>query len=197
MRRQLLTGLRVTVALLVVCCVAYPLAVWAVGRVAFAHEADGSLVTARGRVVGSALIGQRWTDAQGRPLSQYFQPRPSAAGEGYDASVSGGSNLGPSNPTLLDAVAARVVAYRRLNGLETDTLVPVDAVTTSGSGLDPDISVANALLQAPRVARARHLPVAVVTALVRAHTRDRALGVLGEEAVNVLQLNLALDAEAR
>src|SRR5947209_4071328 len=195
MRRQLLTALRVTVALLVVTCVVYPLAVWGIGRVAFRNKTAGSFVSAGGRVVGSSLIGQTWNDADGKPLPQYFQPRPSAAGDGYDPTASGGSNLGPSNPKLLDAVAARVIAYRAFNGLPADAAVPVDAVTASGSGLDPDISVANALAQASRVARARHRTEADIVALVRAHTRDRALGVLGEKAVNVLQLNLALDAE--
>jgi K+-transporting ATPase ATPase C chain len=197
MRRQLLTAVRVTVALLVVTCVLYPLAVWGIGRVAFRDKTDGSFVEAAGRVVGSELIGQTWNDKDGKPLPQYFQPRPSAAGDGYDPTASGGSNLGPSNPALLDAVAARVAAYRQFNGLGANATVPVDAVTASGSGLDPDISVANALTQAPRVARARQLSEATVEALVHAHTRDRAWGVLGEKAVNVLQLNLALDAEAR
>lgn len=197
MRRQLITALRVTVALLVVTCVIYPLAVWGVGRVVFRDKTDGSLVTVHGRVVGSELIGQTWNDRDGHPLAQYFQPRPSAAGDGYDPAASGGSNLGPSNPELLTAVADRVAAYRDFNGLASDAQVPVDAVTASGSGLDPDISLANALAQAPRVARARHLSDATVLGLVRAYTRDRALGVLGEKAVNVLQLNLALDAAAR
>lgn len=197
MRRQLITGLRVTVALLVVTCVLYPLAVWGVGRIAFRDKTDGSLITAHGRVVGSNLIGQAWNDPDGRPLAKYFQPRPSAAGDGYDAAASSGSNLGPSNPTLLDTVQQRVAEYRAFNGLADNAAVPVDAVTASGSGLDPDISVANALAQAPRVARARHVSESVVLALVRAHTRERALGILGEKAVNVLQLNLALDAEAR
>ncbi len=197
MRRQLLTALRVTVALLVATCVLYPLSVWGVGRIAFRDKTDGSLVTAHGRVVGSNLIGQAWNDAGGEPLAQYFQPRPSAAGDGYDATASSGSNLGPSNPKLLDAVGQRVADYRAFNGLDDNAAVPVDAVTASGSGLDPDISVANALSQAPRVARARHLSESAVVALVRTHTRHRALGFLGEKAVNVLQLNLALDAEAR
>jgi K+-transporting ATPase ATPase C chain len=197
MRRQLLTALRVTVALLVLTCVIYPLAVWGIGRVAFRDKTDGSFVTANGQVVGAELIGQAWNDKDGHPLAQYFQPRPSAAGDGYDPSASGGSNLGPSNSKLLAAVADRVVAYRDFNGLAADSQVPVDAVTASGSGLDPDISLANALAQAARVARARHLSEGTVVALVHAHTRDRALGVLGEKAVNVLQLNLALDAEAR
>jgi len=197
MRRQLLTALRVTVALMVVTCVVYPLAVWGVGRVAFRDKSDGSLVSAHGRVIGSDLIGQTWNDADGHPMPRYFQPRPSAAGDGYDPTASGGSNLGPANAKLLDAVAARVAAYRQFNGLAADAAVPVDAVTASGSGLDPDISVANALAQAPRVARARNLPGSQVVAFVHAHVHDRALGFMGEDAVNVLQLNLALDAEAK
>ncbi len=192
-RRQLVTGLLVTVALLVLCCGIYPLAVWTVGRVAFSHQADGSFVTAHGKVVGSSLIGQNFTDKDGNPLAQYFQPRPSAAGKGYDAMSSGGSNLGSSNPDLLKAAADRVAAYRQFNGLASTVQVPVDAVTASGSGLDPDISVANALDQAARVARARGLPGERVTALVHARIRDRALGFVGEKTVNVLDPNLALD----
>jgi K+-transporting ATPase ATPase C chain len=195
MRRQLLTGLRVTLALLILLGGAYPLAVWAVGRVAFRDKSDGSFVAVNGRVVGSSLIGQRWADDQGNPLPQYFQPRPSAAGDGYDPTASSGSNLGPSNPKLLDAVSQRVAAYRRFNGLASDAPVPVDAVTASGSGLDPDISVANALAQAPRVARARDLTEQQVVDLVATHTRDRLWGIVGEKAVNVLELNLALDAK--
>jgi len=192
-RRQLVTGLLVTVALLILCGGVYPLAVWAIGRVAFSHQTDGSFVRVHGKVVGSSLIGQNFTDKDGNPLAQYFQPRPSAAGKGYDAMSSGGSQLGPSNPDLLKAVADRVAAYRQFNGLSSTVQVPVDAVTASGSGLDPDISVANALDQSARVARARGLPSARVISLVHAHTRDRAAGFVGEKTVNVLDLNLALD----
>jgi K+-transporting ATPase ATPase C chain len=192
-RRQLITGLLVTVALLILCGGVYPLAVWAIGRVAFSHQTDGSFVRVHGKVVGSSLIGQNFTDKDGNPLAQYFQPRPSAAGKGYDAMSSGGSQLGPSNPDLLKAVADRVAAYRQFNGLSSTVQVPVDAVTASGSGLDPDISVANALDQSARVARARGLPSARVISLVHAHTRDRAAGFVGEKTVNVLDLNLALD----
>jgi K+-transporting ATPase ATPase C chain len=140
------------------------------------------------------LIGQNFTDKAGNPLPQYFQPRPSAAGaNGYDAMASSGSNLGPSNPTLLDAVAKRVTDYRKLNGLASGVKVPVDAVTTSASGLDPQISVANARLQAARVASARNLSATQVISLIAAHTQGRQLGFLGEQTVNVVQLNLALD----
>ena len=194
MRRQLVTGLLVTVALLVLTCGVYPMAVWAVGRVAFTHRTDGSLVSVNGKVVGSTLIGQNFADKDGNPLPRYFQPRPSAAGkDGYDATNSSSSNLGPSNPDLLKSVADRVRAYRQLNGLPPGARVPVDAVTASGSGLDPDISVANALLQAPRVARARGVPLATVLAALNRHTEGRQLGVLGEKVVNVLELNLDLD----
>jgi K+-transporting ATPase ATPase C chain len=193
LRRQLLTALKVTVALIVLTCGVYPVAVWAVGQVAFRDQANGALIKADGNVVGSRLIGQSFSDKGGNPLPNYFQPRPSAAGKGYDPTSSGGSNLGPSNPKLLDAVAQRVVAYRQFNGLAADALVPVDAVTASGSGLDPDVSVANAMSQASRVAQARHLHRSRVVALVQSHTDARAWGVLGEKTVNVLDLNLALD----
>ena len=198
MRRQLLPAIKVTIALLVLCCGIYPTAVWAVGLVAFKHQADGSFISSNGRVVGSSLIGQNFTDKKGNALPQYFQPRPSAAGaSGYDATASSGSNLGPSNPVLIKTVAERAKVYRSFNGLPPNTPVPVDAVTASGSGLDPDISIANALLQAPRVAKARGLPTAAVVALVRSHVTGRPLGFLGERSVNVLELNLALDAPGR
>jgi K+-transporting ATPase ATPase C chain len=188
MRRQLVTGLLMTVVLTVLLGLAFPLAVTAVSQVAFKGKANGSLVQAGGRVVGSSLIGQ------GFAKPEYFHPRPSAAGtDGYDALASSGSNLGPGNPKLLDAVKERIAAYRQENGLPAGAQVPVDAVTASGSGLDPHISVANARLQAGRVAEARHLAVAEVLRLVAVHTSRRSLGVLGEDAVNVVTLNLALD----
>ena len=198
MRRQLVTGLLVTICLVVLTGVVYPLAVWGVGRVAFRHRTDGSFVTVNGRVVGSALIGQGFADKDGNPLPQYFQPRPSAPTSNgkpdpYDPTNSGGSNLGPSNQQLLDAVAQRVAAYRQFNGLDPAAPVPVDAVTSSGSGLDPDITVANALDQARRVARARGLTLGQVVSLVHRHTDGRPWGILGEKTVNVLDLNLALD----
>ena len=258
MRRQLLPALLVTICLLVLLSVVYPLAVWAVGQVAFPGQTDGSLVHANGHVVGSALIGQSFTDKNGNPLPRYFQPRPSAAGSGYDPTASGGSNLGPSNPLLVgyiggfntpirpdgthlptnpyatasdptcvptdakgnpiapetaagigahqyakapdgsyvcdpNTVPERVTAYRAFNRLPADAQVPVDAVTASGSGLDPDISEANALIQAPRVARVRGLDTARIVTLVHAHVRTRAWGILGENTINVLDLNVALD----
>jgi K+-transporting ATPase ATPase C chain len=193
MRRQLPTALRATIALVVVFGLLYPAAVWVIGRVAFAHKADGSFVSAGGKLVGSDLIGQSFSDKDGNPLPSYFQSRPSAAGKGYDPTSSGASNLGPLNPKLLKAVQDGVTAYRQFNGMAPDAPVPVDAVTASGSGLDPDISIANAMAQVGRVARTRKVDVGRVAALVRSHTHDRPLGFLGEKTVNVLNLNLALD----
>lgn len=194
LRRQLVTGLLMTVVLTVLLGLVYPLVVTGISQLSMSKRANGSLVREKGKVVGSSLIGQNFTDAEGNPLVQYFQPRPSAAGtNGYDAMASAGTNLGPSNPDLLDAVSKRVAAYRTLNGLAADVKVPADAVTTSASGLDPQITVANARLQAPRVAKARGFTVARVTGLIAAHTQGRQLGVLGEQTVNVLELNLALD----
>jgi potassium-transporting ATPase KdpC subunit len=185
--RQLRPAVVALLAFTVLVGVVYPLTVFVVGQVAFRDRADGSLVRRDGIVVGSSLLGQAFGEAR------YFHPRPSAAGDGFDAMASGGSNLGPTNPALLDAVAARVDAYRTENGLPVGATVPVDAVTSSASGLDPHISPANARLQAPRVAAARGLPVDDVLALVAAHTDDRPLGFLGDPGVNVLALNLALD----
>ncbi|HVJ96215.1 MAG TPA: K(+)-transporting ATPase subunit C [Acidimicrobiia bacterium] len=193
LRRQLLTGLLMTVVFIVLTGLLYPLVVTGIAQGAMKHEANGSLVEVNGTPVGSSLIGQNFTDADGNAIPKYFQPRPSAAGDGYDAMASGGSNLGPSNPKLLDLVKQRASAYRVLNGLATDALVPVDAVTSSGSGLDPHISVANARLQAARVAEARGVDVDVVLQAIADHTEDKQLGFLGEQTVNVLELNLALD----
>jgi K+-transporting ATPase ATPase C chain len=194
LRRQFVTGLLMTVVLTVLLGFVYPLVVTGVSQLTMSKRANDSLVTTNGKVVGSSLIGQNFADAKGNPLVQYFQPRPSAAGtNGYDAMSSSGSNLGPSNPTLLDAVAQRVAQYRKLNSLAADVKVPVDAVTASASGLDPQISLANARLQAARVARARELTVAQVSSLITSHTQGRQLGILGEQTVNVLDLNLALD----
>jgi len=193
MRRQLVTGLLVTVVLTVLCGIAYPLAMTGIAQGIWGHQASGSFVSDGGRVVGSSLIAQGFTLKNGAPDPRYFQPRPSAAGTGYDAMSSGGSNDGPLSKDLLTNVAERVKAYRAFNRLSPSTSVPVDAVTASASGLDPDISVANATLQAARVAAARNLPAAQVLALVHRHTDGRAYGVLGEKTVNVLDLNLALD----
>ncbi len=193
-RRQLITGLLMTVVMIVLVGLLYPLVVTGISQAALSRQANGSFVkNAQGQVVGSSLIGQSFTDKNGNAIPKYFQSRPSAAGNGYDAMASGGSNLGPSNQKLLDAVRQRADAYRKLNGLAPGTPVPADAVTASGSGLDPDISVANADLQAARVARARNLPLATVQSQIAAHTQDRQWGFLGEQTVNVLDLNLALD----
>ena len=171
----------------------YPLAVTGISQLFFRHQANGSLVYVDGKLKGSALLGQNFTDTAGAPLPRYFQPRPSDAGAGYDGADSGASNLGPSNPVLIKLVTQRAVAYREFNDLPKNAVVPVDAVTASASGLDPDISIANALDQAPRVARARRLPAARVIALVHQHTTQAQWGFLSEPAVNVLELNLALD----
>lgn len=187
--RQLAPALRAVLVLTVITGVVYPLAVTGVAQLAFRAKADGSLVKVDGVAVGSRLIGQ------GFAAPGYLHPRPSAAGAGpgYDATASGASNLGPTNPTFLDTVAARVAAYRTENGLGVDVPVPVDAVTASASGLDPQISLANARLQAARIASARRVPVATVLSVIDAHVDGRALGILGDPGVNVLEANLALD----
>ena len=254
--RHLVTGLVMLVVVTVVLGFGYPLVVTGLAQLFFRHQANGSLVYRNGKLAGSQLLGQSFTDDKGNPLPRYFQPRPSAAGAGYDGSSSGASNLGPSNPLLIgfvagintvgltgrpsvvnpfatradpacvpldpdrtpvtspaagqkyaraaggsyvcdpDTIPERAIAYRAFNGLAPGASVPVDAVTASGSGLDPDISVQNALDQAARVARARRLPVAAVIALVRRDTQGREWGFLGEPTVNVLDLNLALDGQS-
>jgi K+-transporting ATPase ATPase C chain len=185
--RQLVPGLLVLVVLTVLTGVVYPLAVTAVAQVAFHDKANGSIIKVNGVAVGSSLVGQQFSDAK------YFHPRPSAAGTGYDAMASGASNLGPTNPDFLKSIDERVAAYRQENNLPASVEVPADAVTASGSGLDPHISVANARLQAARVAQQRGLTVDQVNTLIDQHTDGRALGFLGEPGVNVLELNLALD----
>jgi K+-transporting ATPase ATPase C chain len=186
---DLKTSLLLTLVFAVLLCGAYPLVVWAGAQLLFPHQANGSLVTdASGTVRGSALLAQSFSSAK------YFQPRPSAAGTGYDASSSSGTNLGPTSQKLADSIKAAVAAYRTANGLAADAAVPADAVTSSGSGLDPHISLANARLQATRVARARGLPLEQVVALVATHTASRDLHIFGEPGVNVLLLNRSLDA---
>lgn len=180
----------VTLIAVVALCGIYPVVVWGLGQLIFPYQANGSLIKARdGAVLGSALIGQAFSD------DQYFNSRPSAAGTGYDATSSGGTNLGPTSQKLHDSIKAAVDAYRKQNSLSADTLVPADAVTSSASGLDPDISVKNAMLQVPRVAKTRKLSVDAVTALVQKYTTGRDLGIFGEPRVNVLKLNLALDGK--
>ena len=187
MRRQLLPALRIVLVFTVLLGLAYPLVVTGIAQGLWSDKADGSLVKVNGKVVGSSLLGQTFTKAK------YFHPRPSAAGDGYDAQASAAANLGPTNPALLDAVKKAAVAYRKENGLPAGFSVPIDAVTSSGSGLDPGISVANAKLQAARVADARGLTKAQVTKAIDDNTHDAQLGMLGEKYVNVLELNLALD----
>jgi potassium-transporting ATPase KdpC subunit len=252
MYRQLGSSILLTVVVAIGVGLIYPAVIWGIGQAAFRGKADGSLVTQNGKVVGSSLIGQGFSNAAGDPLPQFFQPRPSDAGTGYDATSSGASNLGPGDPRLVgfipgfntvgldgqpsktnpfataadpycvpmspqgepvispapgqkyqmshgayvcdpNTVPERTIAYRAFNDLAATVKVPVDAVTASGSGLDPDISIANAGLQAPRVARARHLPLATVTGLIAKNTTNSYWNFLGEPGVNVLTLNIALD----
>ncbi len=191
--RTLGTAARLMLVFTVVLGLLYPLLVTGVGQVLFRAPADGSLVRDHsGRVVGSRLIGQSFSDEAGNPLPQYFQPRPSAAGDGYDPRASGGSNQGPESPELIDAVRERRHAIATFNGVP-EAVVPVDALTASGSGLDPDISPDNAAIQVERVARARRLDADTVRRLVAAHTQGPDLGYLGQARVNVLELNVALD----
>ena len=185
---ELRTSLLLTLVFAVLLCGAYPLAVWAGAQALFAHEANGSLITEKdGSVRGSLLLAQNFSS------DKYFQPRPSASGTGYDATSSSGTNFGPTNQKLNDSIKAAVAAYRTANGLAANAAVPADAVTSSGSGLDPHISPANAQLQSARVAKSRGLTPARVQELIAQATRNRDLGVFGEPTVNVLQLNRALD----
>src|SRR5262249_11277675 len=177
-----------TLVLAVICCGLYPLIVFGISQAFFRDKANGSLIVGKdGAVRGSSLL------AQGFTAEKYFHPRPSAAGNGYDASSSGGSNLGPTSQKLNDAIKDRIAAYRAENGLKETDSVPADAVTASGSGLDPHISLQNAQLQIARVAKARGLSEDKVRELVQRNTDGRDLGVFGEAGVNVLRLNLALD----
>jgi len=253
MRRHIIASAVMLLGITIVLGFGYPLLITGLAAVGFRHQADGSLVYRNGQIVGSSLLGQSFTDQKGNPLGRYFQPRPSAAGAGYDASSSSATNLGPSNPLLIgfvsgvnsvgldgnpsrtnpfatrsdpacvptdpkgnpvtspkagqryakgqdgsyicdpNTVPERAIAYREFNGLRSTTSVPIDAVTASGSGLDPDISVDNAMDQAARVARSRHLSVSTVAGLVHRYTSGRQWGFLGEPTVNVLDMNLALD----
>jgi len=185
---ELRSAVLVTLLLAVVCCGLYPLVVFGIGQALFHDQANGSLIAdTNGIVRGSRLLGQKFS------ADKYFHSRPSAAGNGYDATSSGGSNLGPTSKKLADAIAQNVADYRSQNGLATNAPVPADAVTASASGLDPHISLENAVLQAPRVAKARGLSEEQVRDLIH-HNCDKAdLGFFGEPGVNVLMLNLALD----
>lgn len=185
---EIRSAVMATLVLALVCCGLYPLVVYGIAQVAFPHQANGSLIVAKdGTVRGAELLGQNFTEAK------YFHPRPSAAGNGYDAANSSGSNLGPTSQKLNDAIKDRVAAYRAENGLKETDSVPADAVTASGSGLDPHISLRNAELQIARVAKARGLAGEKVLELVRANTDSSDIGILGESGVNVLKLNVALD----
>ncbi len=189
MLSQLWPALRINIFLTILLGVGYPLAVTGISQLVFPHQANGSLITKNGQVIGSELIGQNFT----RP--EYFQPRPSAAGnDGYDATASGGSNYGPTNQKLIDRVKASVDKFRKDNP-DYHGPIPADLVTASASGLDPDISPASAQAQALRVAKARGISADQINQLVAQYTKSPDLGLLGEPRVNVLKLNLALDEQ--
>jgi K+-transporting ATPase ATPase C chain len=185
MKKPIITACLYTVVTAVLLGVLYPLAITGLAHILFRDKADGQLITRNGEVIGSAIIGQAFTGPA------YFHSRPSAAGTGYDASASSGSNLAPTNKALIDRVNASVSSE------STGALVPIDLVTTSASGLDPDITPAAALYQIPRVARERHLSEQQLHTLVTAHIKPRQFGLLGEPTVNVVSLNLALDTVSR
>jgi K+-transporting ATPase ATPase C chain len=182
-------SLVITLLLIVLCCGIYPLVVWAIAQGMFPAKANGSLIRVGGRVAGSSLL------AQGFAGPAYFHPRPSAAGQGYDAANSGGTNLGPTSKKLIEDVKQRVAGYRAENGLPPDVPVPADAVTSSASGLDPHISIENASLQAGRVATARGMDRVDILWKIAAHTEGRDLGILGQPRINILLLNLDLDGK--
>jgi K+-transporting ATPase ATPase C chain len=188
--KELWISILVTIVLCIVVSGIYPVLIWAIGQLGFPYQANGSLIESDGKIVGSALL------AQGFSGEKYFHPRPSAAGTGYDPLNSGGSNLGPTSQKLIDGIKANIDQYRQENGLSPKVLVPADAVTASGSGLDPHISPQNAALQIPRVARARGLSEDVVREAVAKATDGSLLGLGGDPGVNVLKLNVALDTEA-
>ena len=189
--RQTWTAVRALLIFTVVLGVGYPLALTGIGQLALDNQANGQLVSSDGQVVGSAIIGQSFTDADGNALPEWFQSRPSAAGDGYDGGASSGSNYGPENSDLITAIGDRQAAIESSDGVTVDQ-IPADAVTASGSGLDPHISPAYALLQVPRVAAARGLDEKQVNDLVDSMIQARDLGYLGEPTVNVLELNIAL-----
>jgi potassium-transporting ATPase KdpC subunit len=197
--RQHIAAFRALLVFTVVCGIIYPVVMVGVAQLAFRHQADGSLVTYNGKVVGSSLICQEFVDAKGNPLPQYFQPRASTASNpdsktdyGCDPNYSGAANLGPNNPTLLKQIQQAQQQIAAFDHVKVSQ-IPPDAVTTSASGLDPDISPQYADIQVNRVAAARHLPVSEVQALVSKYTQGRNIGFLGEPRVDVLNLNIALD----
>jgi K+-transporting ATPase ATPase C chain len=185
--KELWTAIVATIVLCVVVSGLYPVVIWGIGQVLFSHQANGSLVENNGQVVGSELLAQGFSGAK------YFHPRPSDAGTGYDPTSSGGSNLGPTSQKLIDGIKANVAQYRQENSLAAEALVPADAVTASGSGLDPHISLQNALLQVPRVAKERGISEEAIRGEVIKATDKALLGIGGDPGVNVLKLNLALD----
>ena len=189
MLKQFMKGFAMLLVMIVLTGVAYPLAVTGLAQLFFPHQANGSLVNKGGQAVGSQLIGQNFSDPK------YFQSRPSSAGKnGYDATASGGSNLGPTNKDFLKSVADRANNIRKENGLSPNQAIPSDLVTASASGLDPDISPEGAMIQVPRIAKLRNLPVETVKNLVQQATTPRQLGIFGEPRINALRLNLDLDS---
>ncbi len=186
MIRHLGTAVRVTIVSIVLLGLIYPLAMTGFAQVLFPRQANGSLVTANGKIVGSAIIGQLWTKPQ------YFQGRPSAAGKGYDPTSTGGTNYGPTSKKLIDSTRKTIAQLEKENP-DAVGPPPMDLVTSSASGIDPDISPQAAYWESPRVAKARHTSVSAVDALIAKHVQGRTFGFLGEPHVNVLELNLALD----
>ena len=186
MIRHLGTSVRVTIVSVIMLGLIYPLAMTGIAQALFPRQANGSLVTVNGRVVGSSIIGQLWTKPQ------YFHGRPSAAGKGYDPTSTGGTNLGPTSKKLIDATKATIAALKKENP-EAAGPPPMDLVTSSASGIDPDITPEAAYWEAPRVAKARGMTVSAVNTLIAQHVQGRTFGFLGEPHVNVLELNLALD----
>jgi K+-transporting ATPase ATPase C chain len=184
---HLLTSILYTVVTVILLGLIYPLVITLIGSLIFPHQANGSFVESNGKVVGSAIIGQLWTKPQ------YFQGRPSAAGKGYDPTSTGGTNLAPTSKKLIDATKATIAALKKANPNAVGE-PPMDLVTSSASGIDPEISPEAARWQIPRVAAARHMSAAAVQAIVDAHVQGRQLGILGEPRVNVLELNVDLDA---
>ena len=186
---ETIRSIAATVVFAIILCGVYPIVVWGAGQLLFSHQANGSIITSKdGKILGSEWLGQQFTS------DKYLNSRPSAAGTGYDALNSGGTNLGPTSQKLNDSIKSAIDAYRKQNNLPANALVPADAVTSSASGLDPHISPANAKLQLARVAKARNLDPAQVQAIVDKYTDQPVLGIIGDPCVNVLKVNLALDA---